>query len=90
MRFLASGFITAYVYTPELCPTSVRAMGCGLGGAWLRLAALFSPGLIAGTIGSGNLSVAFFALAVVPALVAITVHFLGIETRVGCWRSWRS
>ncbi len=81
MGFLASGFITAYVYTPELYPTSVRAMGCGLGGAWLKLAAIFAPALIASTIGGGNLNVAFFALAVVPALAAITVHFLGIETK---------
>ncbi|CAG2141589.1 Putative niacin/nicotinamide transporter NaiP [Cupriavidus yeoncheonensis] len=81
MGFLASGFITAYVYTPELYPTSVRAMGCGLGGAWLKLAAIFAPSLIAGTIGSGNLSGAFLALAVVPFLAALTVHFLGIETK---------
>jgi len=32
LGFLASGFITAYVYTPELYPTSIRAMGCGFGG----------------------------------------------------------
>ncbi|MNN01457.1 Inner membrane metabolite transport protein YdjE [compost metagenome] len=81
MGFLASGFITAYVYTPELYPTSVRAMGCGLGGAWLKLAAIFAPTLIAGTIGNGTLNVAFFALAVVPALAAVTVHFFGIETK---------
>ncbi|MCY1218034.1 hypothetical protein D9M72_299670 [compost metagenome] len=56
-------------------------MGCGLGGAWLKLAAIFAPGLIASTIGSGDLSVAFFALSVVPALAAVTVHFLGIETK---------
>lgn len=81
MGFLASGFITAYVYTPELYPTSIRAMGCGIGGAWLKLAAIFAPGLIAGTIGSGNLSAAFYALAAVPFLAALTVHFLGIETK---------
>ncbi len=81
MGFLASGFITAYVYTPELYPTSVRAMGCGLGGAWLKLAAIFAPSLIASTIGSGDLSGAFLSLAAVPFLAAITVHFLGIETK---------
>jgi len=81
MGFLASGFITAYVYTPELYPTSIRAMGCGVGGAWLKLAAIFAPGLIASTIGTGNLSSAFYALAAVPFLAALTVHFLGIETK---------
>lgn len=81
MGFLASGFITAYVYTPELYPTSIRAMGCGVGGAWLKLAAIFAPGLIAGTIGTGDLSSAFYALAAVPFLAALTVHVLGIETK---------
>jgi len=81
MGFLASGFITAYVYTPELYPTSVRAMGCGLGGAWLKVSAIFAPGIIASTIGTGNLSMAFYWLAVVPLLAAVTVYFLGIETK---------
>lgn len=81
MGFLACGFITAYVYTPELYPTSVRAMGCGLGGAWLKVSAIFAPGIIASTIGTGNLSTAFFGLAVVPLLAAVTVFFLGIETK---------
>jgi len=81
MGFLASGFITAYVYTPELYPTSIRAMGCGLGGAWLKVSAIFAPGIIASTIGTGNLSTAFFGLSVVPLLAAVTVYFLGIETK---------
>lgn len=61
--------------------TSIRAMGCGLGGAWLKVSAIFAPGIIASTIGTGNLSTAFFGLAVVPLLAAITVFFLGIETK---------
>ncbi len=81
LGFLASGFITAYVYTPELYPTSIRAMGCGFGGAWLKLAAIFAPTLVASTIGSGNLSSAFYALAAVPFVAALTIHFLGIETK---------
>lgn len=81
MGFLACGFITAYVYTPELYPTSIRAMGCGLGGAWLKVSAIFAPGIIASTIGSGNLSIAFYGLAVVPLLAAVTVFYLGIETK---------
>jgi hypothetical protein len=59
----------------ELYPTSVRAMGCGLGGAWLKVSAIFAPGIIASTIGTGNLSTAFFGLAVVPLLAAVTVFF---------------
>jgi len=78
---MACGFITAYVYTPELYPTNIRAIGCGMGGAWLKIAAIFSPMLIGSTIGSGNISNAFLLLALVPILAAITIHFLGIETK---------
>ena len=81
LGLMACGFITAYVYTPELYPTNIRAMGCGRGGAWLKSAAIFAPSLIGGTIGTGNVSTAFFLLALVPCLAAATIHFLGIETK---------
>jgi putative MFS transporter len=81
LGFLACGFITAYVYTPELYPTSIRAMGCGVGGAWLKVAAIFAPAIVSKTMIGGNLEVAFYILAAVPFIAAIAVHFLGIETK---------
>ncbi|MBB5406827.1 MULTISPECIES: MFS transporter [unclassified Paraburkholderia] len=81
LGFLASGFITAYVYTPELYPTSIRAMGCGVGGAWLKVAAIFAPAIVSKTMIGGNLEVAFYILAAVPFIAAVAVHFLGIETK---------
>ncbi|WP_233852177.1 MFS transporter [Paraburkholderia sp. HD33-4] len=81
LGFLASGFITAYVYTPELYPTSIRAMGCGVGGAWLKVAAIFAPAIVSKTMIGGNLEVAFYILAAVPFVAAVVVHFLGIETK---------
>jgi MFS family permease len=81
LGFLASGFITAYVYTPELYPTSIRALGCGVGGAWLKVAAIFAPAIVSKTMIGGNLDVAFYILAVVPFAAAVVVHFLGVETK---------
>lgn len=81
LGFLASGFITAYVYTPELYPTSIRALGCGMGGAWLKVAAIFAPTIVSKTMIGGNLNMAFYILAAVPFLAALTVHFLGVETK---------
>jgi len=81
LGFLASGFITAYVYTPELYPTSIRAMGCGVGGAWLKVAAIFAPAIVSKTMIGGNLDVAFYILASVPFLAAVAVFLLGIETK---------
>ena len=81
LGLMACGFITAYVYTPELYPTNIRAFGCGLGGAWLKVAAIFSPALVSKTMVGGDLSVAFYILAAVPFLAAVAVHWLGIETK---------
>jgi MFS family permease len=81
LGFLACGFITAYVYTLELYPTGIRAMGCGVGRRVAEVAAIFAPAIVSKTVIGGNLEVAFYILAVVPFLAAIAVHFLGIETK---------
>lgn len=81
LGLMACGFITAYVYTPELYPTNIRAMGCGLGGAWLKIAAVLAPTIIGSSIGTGNMNLAFYLLAIAPCVAALTIHFLGIETK---------
>lgn len=53
----------------------------GVGGAWLKVAAIFAPAIVSKTMIGGNLEVAFYILAAVPFIAAITVHFLGIETK---------
>lgn len=78
---MASGFITAYVYTPELYPTSVRAAGCGIASAWLKIAAIFSPAVLATLLEQGRLQFALFLFALVPLTAAIVVAALGVETR---------
>lgn len=79
--FLSCGFITAYVYTPELYPTSIRAFGCGFAGACLKLASIFAPGLIAARMATGGLDVAFYVLGALPILAAFAIHFFGVETK---------
>ena len=81
MGFMGCGFITAYVYTPELYPTSIRAFGCGLGSSWLKIAAIFAPGMVAASIHTGNLNTAFYCMAAAPLIAAVVVHFLSIETK---------
>lgn len=81
LGLMASGFITSYVYTPEQYPTSIRAAGCGLGSAWLKLASFVAPMVVPHAIVGGDLSPAFYLLAAVPLIAALTVHFVGIETK---------
>src|SRR5262249_34939616 len=40
-----------YLYTPELYPTRVRALGVGAGTAWLRLASMIGPSVVGMIIG---------------------------------------
>ena len=77
---LGCGFITAYVYTPELYPTSVRALGCGVGSAWLKIAAIAAPALVSSTL-TTNISVAFWSFGAVLLVAALVIHLLGIETK---------
>ncbi|WP_179402068.1 MFS transporter [Burkholderia guangdongensis] len=81
LGLMASGFITAYVYTPEQYPTSIRASGCGLASAWLKIASFVAPMIVPHAIIGGDLSPAFYLIGVVPLIAAITVHLIGIETK---------
>lgn len=78
---MASGFITAYVYTPELYPTSIRATGCGIASAWLKGASIVSPVILATLLGQGRLQTAFYLFALVPFISALVMAVLGIETK---------
>lgn len=79
--FLACGFIISYVYTPEMYPTSIRALGCGMGGAWVKLSAMIAPMIVAALMAKGSMDLAFYVLGAVPLLTALAVAWLGIETR---------
>lgn len=78
---LACGFITVFVYTPEMYPTGVRALGCGVGGVWAKLAAISGPMVMTQFVGSGHLGLAFFCLGGVTLITAFAVGRHGIETR---------
>lgn len=39
--------LSLYLYTGELYPTRIRAIGCGTGSAWLRLGSSISPLVVA-------------------------------------------
>jgi MFS transporter, putative metabolite:H+ symporter len=69
-----------YLYTPELYPTRVRALGVGTATAWLRLASMVGPTTVGFMIATGLQSVflAFGALAVVTAIVTA---LFAIETK---------
>ena len=69
-----------YLYTPEIYPTRMRAMGTGLATSWLRLASAVGPaivGVMVGSVGIGSVFIMFAAAAVVGAVAGLYM----IETR---------
>jgi len=69
-----------YLYTAEIYPTRVRAIGTGLATSWLRLASAVGPaivGLMVGAEGIRSVFIMFAAISVIGALAALRM----IETR---------
>src|SRR5207237_521581 len=69
-----------YLYTPEIYPTRMRAIGTGLATSWLRLASAVGPaivGVMVAAQGIGSVFIMFAVTSIVGACAAIGM----IETR---------
>ncbi|XP_017784230.1 PREDICTED: synaptic vesicle 2-related protein [Nicrophorus vespilloides] len=85
MLFLARGIIAgvfqaAYVYTPEVYPTSLRAVGVGSCSAMARLGAMVTP-YVAQVLLKTSVSFATSVYAVAALLAAVACIVLPIETQ---------
>lgn len=69
-----------YLYTPELYPTRVRALGVGAATAWLRLASMIGPTTVGFMIATGLQSV-FLAFGAMALVTAIITALFAIETK---------
>jgi MFS transporter, putative metabolite:H+ symporter len=69
-----------YLYTPELYPTRVRALGVGTATAWLRLASMVGPTTVGFMIATGLQSV-FLAFGVLAVVAAVVTALFAIETK---------
>jgi len=69
-----------YLYTPEIYPTRMRALGTGAATCWLRLASAAGPvfvGYLVGAGGTGAVFLMFAAAGVIGAIAALGM----LETR---------
>jgi putative MFS transporter len=73
--------IVLYLYTPELYPTRMRAMGCGFGATWRNVATTTSPLLIGYVLGSYGVNYVFLMLGSVPFIAMIIILSFGTETK---------
>jgi putative MFS transporter len=69
-----------YLYTPEIYPTRMRAIGTGVATSWLRIASAIGPSLIGIMLGKGGVESVFLMFAGVAVLGLIASTRM-IETR---------
>jgi putative MFS transporter len=69
-----------YLYTPEVYPTRMRAIGTGLATSWLRLASAVGPTLVGFMVARDGPAGVFLLFAGVAVVGAAAAAFM-IETR---------
>lgn len=77
---IGSANAVLYLYTPEIYPTRMRAIGTGLSTSWLRISSAIGPaivGVIVGAHGVGPVFWMFSGVAIAGAIAALGM----IETR---------
>ena len=77
---IGSSNAVLYLYTPEVYPTRMRAIGTGLATSWLRIASAIGPAVIGFMVGQGGIASVFILFAVV-AVIGAFASLLMIETR---------
>jgi putative MFS transporter len=75
---LALGLST---YTAELYPTEMRAVGVGVGNAWVRFAAVIGPIFLGWASANIGLNNAYAIYACFGVIGGLTVIFVAIETK---------
>ena len=78
--FVSAINLGVYLYTPELYPTRVRAVGAGAATAWLRLASMIGPAAV-GYMVIGGLSSVFLVFGAVTLATAVVTALFAIETK---------
>ncbi len=70
-----------YLYTPEIYPTRMRAVGTGVATSWLRIASAIGPTLIGFMLGKGGGVDAVFLMFAVVAIIGLIAATRVVETR---------
>jgi putative MFS transporter len=70
-----------YLYSAELYPTRLRAVGAGFGSAWLRIASSIGPLLVGWVVGNYSINYVFLVFGIVLAFGGIICLLFAIETK---------
>ncbi|GGI01939.1 MFS transporter [Arthrobacter liuii] len=70
-----------YLYSSELYPTRLRAIGTGFGSAWLRAGSAIGPILVGWIVDNYGISYVFSVFAAVALIGGLITVFFAIETK---------
>jgi len=70
-----------YLYSAELYPTRLRAVGAGFGSAWLRIASSIGPLLVGWVVGSYSINYVFVVFGIVLTIGGAICLLFAIETK---------
>jgi len=70
-----------YLYTPEIYPTRVRAIGSGAATAWLRVASMIGPFMIGAILPQTGLGTVFLVFGIAAAIGGTVATLFTLETR---------
>ena len=70
-----------YLYSAEIYPTRLRAVGGGLGSAWLRAGSSIGPVLVGFIVGSFGIQYVFAAFAAAAVVGGVVTLLFAIETK---------
>ncbi len=79
--FITTISLGLYLYSSEIYPTRVRALGTGTGTAWVRLASIIGPFVVGMILPHGGLGGVFLLFAAASIVGGLTTLFFAIETR---------
>jgi putative MFS transporter len=77
---IGSANAVLYLYTPEVYPTRMRAIGTGLATSWLRVASAAGPALVGVMVEAGGIAVVFLVFGATCILGAAAATRM-VETR---------
>ena len=73
--------ISLSTYTAELYPTEMRALGCGVGNAWLRLASVIGPYMVGALLPAFGINAVYLMFGGFALLGGLITLAFAVETR---------